>query len=177
MTSVGLSGKGSAKMKKLRLEVLSRAEIEKIHERSLQILEKVGVRVADAECRHVLARAGAKVDDATHNVSIPRRLVEEALALTPSVFEMHQQDGKVLKVGGKHRIYGALVTDPWIIDYETQKPRRPVLSDIVRHTRLGDAHPMVDMIYCMDMPPADVSAEAAYSKTMEVFAVNTTDML
>ena len=92
-------------MGKLQLEVLSQAEIEKVHQWSLDVLEKTGVCVLDAECRQVLARAGATVDDGSDTVHLPRRLVEEALAQAPSVFEMHRQDGKVLKAGGEHRVW------------------------------------------------------------------------
>ena len=71
-------------------------------------------------------------------------------------------------------MFGSLVIDPWIIDYETQKPRRPVLADVVRHTRLGDALEDVDFLYRMDMPPEDVPGAHAFIRTLEAFALNTT---
>lgn len=164
-------------MGRLLLEVLSHAEIEKIHERTLDVLEKVGVRVADHECRQILARSGARVVEACDMVYLPRQLVKEALVQAPPIIELHRQDGKIIKLGGEHRMYSSLVVDPWIIDYETQKPRRPVLNDIVRHTRLGDALPIVDAIHRMDMPPADVPPKIAYIKSLEVFVTNTTKHL
>lgn len=164
-------------MGKLLLRVLSEGEIERIHQRSLDVLEQAGVRVLDAECRQVLAAAGARVDEASNIVRIPRQLVEEARRLAPPMFEIHHQDGRPILVGGEHRVFGSLVTDPWIIDYATLQPRRPVLNDIVRHTRLGDALPIVDDIHRMDMPPADLPPDAAYVKSLEAFATNTTKHL
>ena len=161
-------------MGRLKLEVLSGVEIEKIHQRSLDILEKTGIVVHDDECRQVLAKAGAKVDTGSDRVYLPGKMVNEYLALAPSNFEIHRIDGKKIQVDEQCRAYGSLVTDPWIIDYATQKPRKPVLNDIVRHTRLGDALPVVDFLYRMDMPPADVPPETAYIKTLEVFTTNTT---
>lgn len=161
----------------LSLRVLSEDEIERVHQRSLDVLERVGVRVLDAECRRVLAAAGAHVDEATDIVRIPRQIVEEARRLAPSIVELHHQDGRPIPVGGEHRVFGSLVIDPWIIDYETLQPRRPVLNDVIRHTRLGDALPIVGDIHRMDMPPQDLPADEAYIRSLEAFATNTTKHL
>jgi trimethylamine--corrinoid protein Co-methyltransferase len=164
-------------MSRLKLTVLSPAEIARIHRRSLQVLEKVGFKVQDGECRQTLARAGARVDNADDRVFLPAGLVEEAVQQAPSLIRLCRQDGKLVRLGGRHRIYSSLVVDPWIIEYETQRPRRPVLGDIVRHTRLGDAHPLIDAIHRMDMPPADVRPETAYVRSLEAFVTHTTKHL
>jgi trimethylamine--corrinoid protein Co-methyltransferase len=154
--------------------VLDQSEMERIHARSLKILEAAGVSVRDPECRAVLVKSGAKADPGGEKVYLPGRLVEECLAMAPSRFRLHRQDGTAIEVGTETRVFGSLVIDPWIIDYETQKPRRPVLDDVVHHTRLGDALDNVDFLHRMDMPPADVRGEHAYIRTLEAFAVNTT---
>ena len=161
-------------MSRLQLQVLNDEEIEKIHRQTLDILERVGVKVLDAECRAVLQHAGASVDDSSDTVYLPGQLVEETLRLAPSTLELEMQNGETFPLGGDQRAYGSLVIDPWIIDYDTQKPRRPLLDDLVRHTRLGDALPMVKIIHRMDMPPADVPPELAYIRTLEAFVTNTT---
>ena len=161
-------------MGKLQMQVLSEAEIEKIHAQTLQVLDKVGFRVLDGECRALLARAGATIDRANDTVHLPAPLVEEALAEAPATFEIHRQDGQARTMGGDHRVYSSLVVDPWVIDYETQKPRRPVLDDIYRHTRLGDALELTDAIHLMEMPPADLPPEIAYVRSQETFLTNTT---
>ena len=164
-------------MGKLQLEVLSHAEMEKIHAQTLQILEKVGFRVLDGECQALLERAGAKIDRASDTVYLPPELVEEALALAPSTYELHRIDGQAIEIGGDQHAYMSLVTDPWIIDYETEKPRRPLLNDVVRHTRLGDALPIVDILYRMDMFVDDVPGEMSYIRTLEALVTNTTKHL
>jgi trimethylamine---corrinoid protein Co-methyltransferase len=161
-------------MSMLKLEVLSQAEIETIHAQTLQILDKVGFRVLDGDCRALLARAGARIDRASDTVHLPPQLVEEALAVAPATYEIHRVDGKACTMGGDHRIYSSLVVDPWVIDYETQTPRRPVLNDIYRHTRLGDALELTDAIHLMEMPPADLPPEIAYIRSQETFLTNTT---
>ncbi len=154
--------------------VLDQSEMERIHAQSLKILETAGVRVQDPECRDLLVESGAKTDAGGERVYLPGRLVEECLGMAPSRFWLYRRDGTAIAIGTDTRVFGSLVIDPWIIDYETQKPRRPVLDDVARHTRLGDALDNVDFLHRMDMPPDDVRGEHAYIRTLEAFAVNTT---
>lgn len=160
-------------MKLSELRVLSDAELDTIHRKSLEILERSGLVVADAECRSVLAKAGARVL-ATDRVCIPAGLVEECRRLVPAGFSLYRADGGEVRIDTASRVLGAGVTDPWIIDYPTQKPRRPRLADVVRHTRLGEALATVGFLYRMDMTVEDVPGEAAYVRTLEAFAANTT---
>ena len=60
----------------MRVEVLSAAEREQVHERTLAVLERVGVRCDTDEGRRILAEAGALVDDQTRIVRFPPELVE-----------------------------------------------------------------------------------------------------
>jgi trimethylamine:corrinoid methyltransferase-like protein len=62
-----------------QLAVLDQNEIETVHARSLEILEKAGVRVHDPECRAALAKAGAKAEPNGEKVYLPGRLVEQCL--------------------------------------------------------------------------------------------------
>lgn len=161
-------------MKLTKPEVLNPREMEVIHDQSLKILEEAGIRVLDADCRRLLSKAGATIETASDKVSIPRQLVKECLETAPSQFRLHGRNGTALRIGTDSRIFGSLVIDPWIIDFETQKPRRPILEDVVRHTRLGDALDHVDFLYRMDMPPDDIPGEAGYVRTLAAFATNTT---
>ena len=54
-----------------RLQVLSDAEKSEVHERTLGVLARTGMRVDTAEGRRVLAEAGASVDEATRIVRFP----------------------------------------------------------------------------------------------------------
>lgn len=161
-------------MKLTESKVLSGREMEVIHAKSLEILQKAGVRVLDAECRKLLAAAGAKLAADGERVCVPLELVEECRLSVPSGFNLHRADGTPVRIGTDTRVVGSLVIDPWIIDYPTQKPRRPRLADVARHTRLGEALPGVGFLYRMDMPPEDIPGEAAYVRTLEAFACNTT---
>ena len=165
--------KGVAQVRLSQLVVLDQHEIETVHARSLKILEEAGVRVHDPECRAALAKAGAKTEPNGERVYLPGRLVEQCLGTAPSRFSLYRRDGTAVEVGVDSRIFGSLVIDPWVIDYPTAKPRRPVLSDVVRHARLGDALENVDFLYRMDMPPEDEPGDFGYLATLEAFLVNT----
>ena len=70
------------------LQVLSPAELDQLHERSLHVLATTGMRVDTALGRSILAEAGAQVDEATRMVRFPPALVEESLRRAPKHFSL-----------------------------------------------------------------------------------------
>ena len=61
-------------MKTQRFEVLSQAEVERIHSASIEILAEVGIKVSYKTARDVYRQAGAMVDDQAESVRIPEEL-------------------------------------------------------------------------------------------------------
>ncbi len=59
---------------KTSVQVLSQDERHRVHEESLNILEKTGVRVETPLGRRILRDAGAQVDDINKIVKFPREL-------------------------------------------------------------------------------------------------------
>ncbi|MEJ2558266.1 MAG: trimethylamine methyltransferase family protein [Anaerolineae bacterium] len=55
-------------------------DVQRIHQASLQVLERTGIEVMPSECREIFRQAGAKIDAANNRVFIPRSVVEDALA-------------------------------------------------------------------------------------------------
>jgi trimethylamine--corrinoid protein Co-methyltransferase len=160
-------------MAKLLLQVFTDVEIEKIHGTALKILHQVGVKVEHKGLRDKMSKFGAKVDHQNEMVYLAPKLIDEVLQLAPKTVKLHCLDGKVLEIGGDSRHYGSIVTDPFILDYH-EGPRRPRLSDIIRHTRLGDALPLISFMYRMEMSCSDVPDSLANLKTLEAFVTNTT---
>jgi len=68
---------------RLRWEVLSSAELERIHEATLHILETVGIHFPSQRALDVLRANGCQVDDARQMVRLPRAVVTEAVAQAP----------------------------------------------------------------------------------------------
>ena len=71
-----------------RLQVLSEDEKSKVHDRTLEILARTGVRVDTARGRQILKEAGAQVDENTCIVRFPQTLIEQTLGLVPKNFTL-----------------------------------------------------------------------------------------
>jgi len=66
-------------MSEPRTTFLSRGEIEAIHNASLRVLEKTGIKVMSKKALGILKEAGVKADYEKKRATIPVNLVEEAL--------------------------------------------------------------------------------------------------
>jgi trimethylamine---corrinoid protein Co-methyltransferase len=71
-----------------RLRVLTDAEIAEVHEKSLAVLARTGMRIDSERARRVLEAAGAAVDNGERRVRFPRSLVEASLAAAPRQFSL-----------------------------------------------------------------------------------------
>lgn len=160
-------------MSKLQMTALCPSEIEHIHETCLKVLQHVGVRVTHEKSRQRLRQAGCTVDEATNIVKIPPDIVMAALRRAPKAWTMYTIDGRTLEIGLGSRHFGSLILDPYILDYR-EGVRKPRLADVQRHTRLGDALPIVSFMHKMDTDCSDVPNEVVNLKTLEHFLSNTT---
>jgi trimethylamine--corrinoid protein Co-methyltransferase len=70
------------------LRVLTDAQVDRIHEESLAVLARTGMRIDSALARRILGEAGAQVDERDRRVRFPRDLVERALAAAPRHFSL-----------------------------------------------------------------------------------------
>ena len=75
------------------LKIITDAEVERIHETSLAILEEVGVQFPNRQVLELFEAAGAAVDFESQVVRIPATLVEAALANLPKDFSTAPPDG------------------------------------------------------------------------------------
>ncbi len=122
----------------IQLSVLSESEIAKLHQQTLEVFEKVGVKIADDQTLKQFAKDGAKVDQTSQIAKFPPQLVKELLARAPSTFTAAGVNGQTWPIGGNNRFYASIVTDPWVSDYH-EGIRTPRLEDIRRHTIISDS--------------------------------------
>ena len=66
---------------KLKLEVLTKEEVIKIHEATLQIIEKVGVRFPSKRALEIWAANGAEVDYEKKIVRVKPHIIEDAISM------------------------------------------------------------------------------------------------
>jgi trimethylamine--corrinoid protein Co-methyltransferase len=122
------------------VQVLAKDERAQVHERTLAILAKTGVRVETAQGRRYLKQAGADVDENTRIVRFPRDLVEESLRLANKDFSLGaRRPGWDLPM---NQGYCTLLMDGeamFVLDRETGARRPGKVKDWLDATRLIDA--------------------------------------
>src|SRR4030042_1046893 len=85
---------------------LSESQFRRMHEASLERLERSGVRLYLEEAVDPLKKAGAEVMDG-NLVRVPRRLVEKALSSVPRQVTLYDRKGNpAMPVGGYRSFYG-----------------------------------------------------------------------
>lgn len=151
----------------MHMEVLSADGVERIHTRTAQLLEETGFRVEHEGLRRRAAGAGARVDDATRIVRLPQPLLTELLAKAPPRYTVRGVAGDSWTIGGDEQWVSAIVTDPWILDYPSGRPRRPNLADVRTHTVLTQRNPAVAQVSRMDFPVTDVDGPASSPRALE----------
>ncbi|MFZ2054176.1 MAG: trimethylamine methyltransferase family protein [Candidatus Aminicenantales bacterium] len=152
---------------------LSQKQCRRIHEASLEILERVGVRLYLEEAVQMLKRAGAKVTDG-NRVRVPPSLVEGALRTVPKEVTLYDRQGHpVMPVGGQRCYYGPGSDCLNIIDHRTGERRRALLKDLVDGITLCDSLPHIDYLMSMVLP-SDVDGTVADRYQMEAMLSGTT---
>lgn len=122
------------------LQVLSSEERAQVHERTLRILAKTGLRVETERGRRILGSAGAEVDEGKRIVRFPRSLVEEALRLAPKDFILGaRRPGCDLEMNAGTCTLLADGQARFVLDRETGDRRPGRLADWLEATHLIDA--------------------------------------
>lgn len=134
------------------LKNLSQDQIDLLHNASLEIMERTGIRFFDDEALDLFKKAGANISDG-NVVHIPSKLVERAQKTAPkqvNIYDRNQQLSMVLECD---RTYFGPGSDCMsIYDLETGEHRKAVLDDVVNGVRLVDALPNMDYVMSMYLP-------------------------
>ncbi|HEX6132041.1 MAG TPA: trimethylamine methyltransferase family protein [Actinomycetota bacterium] len=133
------------RMEAVRYEVLTDADVARLHDAALRVLAEVGVRVTTSEARALLSGVGAAVDGET--VRVPPDVVERALASAPSRFEVFDRGGAPALRLGEGEVYaGAGVTNLNYLDPRSGEIGDFTLAATGETARLVDALPHVDFL-------------------------------
>ncbi len=135
----------------VQFSTLSPDQCEEIFSASLEILERVGMRIHSEEAVDMLEAAGATVDG-QGLVHIPGYLVKHALNLAPSRVVLAGRDGSRKVVLEKDRIYYGTGSDtPFFIDPRTDERRKTVYQDVYDAARTADALPNIDFFMSLGL--------------------------
>ena len=152
---------------------LSPEQCQKLHNASLEILTRTGVRLYDQEAIDLLKKAGALISDG-NRARIPPGLVEKAFSTVPKRVTLYDRHGKV----GMYLEEGQCNFGPGsdcinIIDHRTGERRKPVLQDIIDGITVCDALPHIDFVMSLFLP-VDVGEMVTDRYQMEVMLNRTT---
>jgi len=121
------------------VELLSNEALEMIHEKSLDILNAIGVKFEWEPALRVLQEAGCTVDFIKQLVKFPPDTVEDALKKCPNSFMIKARNpGNTLEFK-KNKVYFSTQASPSIMDFNTGEIRYGTLKDIQEITMLQDA--------------------------------------
>lgn len=158
----------------MKINVLSESQIEKIKKLTEEMIENTGFKVEHKDLLKIAAKEGAIVDEESQTVKIPSGLLRELLSKVPESYIAKGIDGKEYNIGGGKQYIGAIVTDPWIIDYRTKEPRRPGLEDLKTNTILTQKNENVAAVGRMDFPVTEYNDATSTWRALEVHLLNHT---
>jgi len=150
-----------------RSNSLAREEITLLHEASLEIMTRTGMRFFDQEALELFRKGGAQVTDG-NLVCIPSHLVEWALRSAPKNITIFDQTGKrAMSLGGYRSYFGPGSDCMYIYDLDLGERRTSVLQDVINGVRLVDALPNLDFVMSMYLP-SDVPDEIYERQQMAI---------
>ncbi|MCD4679957.1 MAG: trimethylamine methyltransferase family protein [Bacteroidales bacterium] len=149
------------------MKTLNENQMNLIKEKTEDILENIGFNVMHKEILKIARAAGANVDEETCRVKIPGNLLRELISKAPSKYRITGIDGKENEVGGERQLCHSIITDPYIIDYETRLPRKPCLEDVLKHTAIAQNLEHIDIASMMDFPVTDYNDVSSSLRALE----------
>lgn len=152
---------------------ISPEQCRALHEASVAILERTGVRLYHQEAVELLKKAGASVSEG-NRVRIPAKLVARALNTVPKQVRLYDRHGRpAIDLEGHRRYYGPGSDCLHIIDHRTGERRQPVLRDIIEGMTVCDALPHIHFVMSMFLP-TDVHPMVSDRYQMEAMLSHTT---
>ncbi len=125
---------------KRKLEILTKEEVQKIHDATLWIIENVGVRFPSKRTLDIWESCGATVDRDKKLVRVKPNLIEDALKKCPPKYILAARDPQQdCSLDGNHVYLGTDGCGVEVIDFETGQKRTSCLSDVRDIARLADA--------------------------------------
>ena len=117
---------------------MTSAELERVHETVLDLLERVGLSQAiPSMVERVCAHGGRLTDEG--RLLFPRALVEDVIANCRKQFVLHARNPEQdMEVSGRHVFVGTGGASPNMIDLETGEYRDAMLRDLYDAARLVD---------------------------------------
>jgi trimethylamine---corrinoid protein Co-methyltransferase len=153
------------------LEALSQDQVEAIHDASLRLLEETGVEFMGASARSVFRAAGAKVDDRSGLVLIPRELISRALATAPARFVLTPRNpARRIHLGDNYVSFGLVAGPPNVHD-NLEGRRSGNYSDYIKLVKLAQSF---DIIHFLGNQPTAPIELPVRTRHLDCYLANVT---
>jgi trimethylamine---corrinoid protein Co-methyltransferase len=120
-------------------EVMSEAQVRRIDEASMSILENVGIVFRDPIALEDWRKAGADVRGEV--VHLDRAMVRELIKTIPLDFTYHARNpDRNVRLGGRHSIFVPMTGAPYLRDLDDVR-RNPTLDDLAMFHKLAHMMP------------------------------------
>jgi trimethylamine--corrinoid protein Co-methyltransferase len=148
--------------------VLTRHDIDRIHEHSLDLLERVGIDYKTPHALEILAQAGCPVDYDRTWASLPRDVVEWALSQAPRVVRLCARDpARDVVLDGRRPHHTCDSQGTRAVDLETGERHDSTADDLRRGLLFADKLDQIEVVNVM-CAAGDVPAHV---RTIQHFAL------
>lgn len=151
---------GSFENVRPKLQLLNREQMNEVHQYSIQILEKTGIKVESKTARKIFEKSNAvRLDDEV--VYIQAELLDQAIKTSPSSIEVFNKKGNTAfhlgKNQGDETYFGTGVTNTYFQDILSGDVETFTRKHMQYSTKLSDLLGQYDMISTLGIP-SDVTA-------------------
>ncbi len=147
---------------------ITRHDVERVHEQSLDLLERVGIDYQTPRALELLEHAGCSVDYERTWASLPRELVEWALTQAPRVVRLCARDpARDVVLDGRRPHHTTDSQGTQAIDLQTGRCAVSTTEDLKQGLLFADALDRVEIVDVM-VAASDVPAHV---RTIRHFAL------
>lgn len=150
------------------MSALTRHDVERIHEHSLDLLERVGINYQTPRALEILEKLGCPVDYTRNWASVPREAVEWALERAPRVVRLAARDpARDVVLDGRRPHHTTDSQGTQAIDLETGQCRDSTTEDLKRGLLFADVLDKIEIVNVM----VAVNDVPAHVRTIRHFAL------
>jgi len=138
------------------VDLASAEAIDQIHNASLEVLSKTGIKVLHEGARSIMHEAGADVDNSTLHVHFDEQLIEKQLATVPPQFTLHARNSAHnVAVGGNQLLLGLMASAPncSCLDHGRRTGNQKDYRNLLK---LGQLHNILHFLGGYPVEPTDI---------------------
>lgn len=155
-------------------EILGREKISTIHDASMHLVEKVGMKIAGDRTLQLLHNNGARTDS-DGLTRLPKKLVEQALKTVPKELTLYTRDGEAAMHihGGNPVFFGTHADQLEFVDPTTGVVRDFLRKDTEVMCKIADALPNIHFVLSVGMSKdirPEVQTQVSFLETVTHFS-------